>query len=234
MLFEGGGPDWFFLLSAADYPVADGNSVRRQLAETTCDAFIDARSLRPGEQGAAKLIGNPNPRLAHFATPENVAMKRRFYLSTEVWLPLLRFRPRIRIGRYTYRSGWEGRHPFRNGLLCFYGDHWFTGNRRAAAALLAKSPWMQALKRHYRFRTHVDESFHATVLANTPGLTLCLDNKRFAEWHGGGAHPIVLEAAHAQEALASGAFFARKVNATNGFAAAIDKALDAKPGAGAL
>jgi hypothetical protein len=228
MLYNGGGPDWFFLLSAVDYPVAAGRHVKRTLAEARCDGFVDARPLKDGQQGSAVLTGSYNPKLEHFAASDNVAIKKRFYLSTEYWVPLVRFSPRLRIGRYTYRPPWEGRHPFRGGFNCFYGDHWLTGNRRVAAALLSDDARMLSLKRHYRLRTQADESFYATVLANAANLILCLDNRRFAEWNGGGAHPISLQVEHAPEALASGAFFARKVSVASGFADAVDAALDAE------
>ena len=219
------GPDWFFLLSTVDYPVMDGREVRSRLAEANCDAFIDIRPLQADTQAAAALTGSSNRKLNHFASQGNVAIKRRFYLSNEYWIPVLRFRPRFRIGRITYRPPREGAHPFRDGFACFYGDHWFHANRRAAEALLIDDERMRRLKKHCRRRTQVDEAFFATVLANSPELTLCLDNKRFAEWNGGGAHPALLTEDHAAEALSSGAFFARKISHEGGCREAIDNAL---------
>jgi hypothetical protein len=186
--------------------------------------------MKSDARPAANLMGVPNPKLDHFATEKNLQIKRRFYLSTEYWLPVLRLRPRIRIGRYTYRPNWEGSHPFSANYSCYYGDHWFTGNRRAARALLQSDECQQKLKRHYRYRTQPDESFYATVLANTPGLTLWRDNKRFAEWNGGGAHPMVLSGSQVEEALASGAFFARKVVAGSEFVRRIERSLAVQRG----
>jgi hypothetical protein len=211
LLCEQADPDWFFLLSAADYPIMPAAAVRRELAQAECDAFADIRPLLPDEVGSARLTGRLNPKLNHFDSDENKGIKRRFYRSPQFWMPIIRFSPRLRPGKFTYRPHVDSPfHPYRDGIACYYGDHWFTANRRAAATLLTDSPLREKLFRHLRTRTQTDETFYLTMLANNPELTVCRDNRRFAEWNGGGAHPMFLTEAQLPEAFASGSFFARK------------------------
>jgi hypothetical protein len=228
LLHEGGGPDWFFLLSAADYPIMTASRVSSELAQAECDAFIDARPLLSGTSGAAELVDEFNPKLTHFESARNKVIKRRFYHSPQLWFPILRFRPRLRPGKFTVRPDVPSPfHPYRDGISCFYGDHWFTANRRAAAALLGASSLRTALARHLRTRTQVDETFYQTMLANAAGLRVSRDNRRFTEWNGGGAHPMLLTEQQLPEAFASGAFFARKFAAGTHLLDLIDARLQA-------
>jgi len=210
-LFEDVGPDWFFLLSTSDYPIMPGDAVRAELAATECDAFIDARPLDKANTGSARRLGEYNAKLAHFDSDANRALKYRFYCGRQLWVPIIRFKPRLRLGKFTIRTNGSGFHPYGPGFGCFFGDHWLTANRRAADALLETGGSTKLLRNHLINRTQPDETFYATVLSNTPGLTLCLDNRRFAEWNGGGAHPMALTQAQLPEAFESKAFFARKL-----------------------
>jgi hypothetical protein len=210
LLFARTQAEWFILLSASDYPIRKGREVIAELEAAECDAFLDLRALTPDASPRAEIVGPPNPQLRQFDNPVTNALKRRFYLSRQFWVPVLRMKPRLRLGKLTWRPAMEGRHPFRRGLGCFYGDHWFMANRKAIAALLDRNPTNLRLRRHYRDRTQPDESYYQTILANTPGLVICRDNRRFAEWNGGGAHPMFLTRDQLPAMLGSGAFFARK------------------------
>lgn len=222
LLYDNSDVDWFFHLSAADYPVCPSKRTRAELARASVDAFVDARPLIAGQQAAAEMTGNLNGQLTQFDTAGNRLRARRFYRSPQWWLPIIRFKPRLRVGRWTYRPDIDLNNPFKDGVTCFYGDHWFTANRKAVAALLERSPLNQALQRHYRNRVLPEESYYATLLANTPGLKICLDNRRFAEWNGGGAHPMILTAAQIPDIVASNAYFARKFDGSSSAITEID------------
>lgn len=217
-------PDWFILLSAADYPVMSGTLAKKLLADSKCDAFIDARPIDVSVVPACLTTGKHNPKLDHFDTVENRRMKRLFYVSRQLWLPIIRVTPKVRFGRATYRPDWEANHPYK-GWPCYYGDFWFMGNRSTAEILLNPTEKHWALRRHLRSRTHTDETFFQTIIMNEPGLRVCRDNKRFAEWNGGGAHPILLDEAQLDEVLGSGAFFARKFQRDAPIIDKIDKSL---------
>lgn len=209
-LFDETSVDWFFLLSASDYPVCSRKKVEQELAGGNVDAYVDARCFVTGQDFAAQITGDLNRQLTHFDSPANRVRVRRFYLSPQWWVPIIRFKPRLRLGKWTYRPDIEGNHPYKDGVTCFFGDHWFTANRKAVSALLEPTPLNRSLQRHYRQRVAPEESYYATLLANTPGLKICLDNRRFAEWNGGGAHPMLLTTAQVPDIIASNAFFARK------------------------
>lgn len=209
LLYRDGGPDWFFLLSAQDFPVMNGATVREEIEACACDAFIDLRPLDPDAKPGAELVGPENPRLQFYSSDWNRALKRRFYLSPQFWLPVPKLHPRPRIGKLTLRPPWEGSHPYGAGLECFFGDMWFGANRRAAEVLLRPTAKHDLLRRHFRNRTFSDESYWHTVLANTPGLRLWRDNRRFARW-GGNTGPETLNERDLAAIFTSDAFFARK------------------------
>ena len=218
-------PDWFVLLSASDYPITAGTDVRKQLAVTEFDVFLDARPVKGSSTPSCSTSCEPNPKLGHFDSVANHRITRLFYTSIEIWIPIIRFRPKLRLGRYTYRPGWKVRKVY-DDWPCFYGDHWFCGNSKTAKVLLAPTSKHLLLRRHLRHRTHTDETYFHTVIMNEAGLKVCRDNKRFAEWNGGGAHPMFLGPEQVDEMLASGAFFARKFEHDSPVLDQIDSALE--------
>jgi hypothetical protein len=219
-------PDWMMLLSAADYPVCPAASVLDELARSPYDAYLDARPVRGQPSGAATFAETPNSQLTHFELPGLRRLKWQFYVAAQVWLPIPKSRPHWRVGRITRPLPFAGIHPFRHGFAAYYGDHWFTANRRAAQSLLAPTREQKRLYRHLRLRAQADECYYQTILANTPGLNICLDNKRYAEWRGGNAHPVLVERQHVPAILASGAHFARKFALGSAAIPEIDRAID--------
>jgi hypothetical protein len=227
LLVETADPDWFVLLSATDYPVRSADAVLAELESSPFDAYVDARPVRGQAPGAATFGGEPNPKLDHFVLPSNIQLKWRFYVGAQLWAPVIKSRPKWRLGRVTLPLPFAAPGPFRAGFSAYYGDHWFTANRRAAAALLLDDDRAKALRKHLVRRAQADECYYQTILANTPGLRICLDNKRYAEWNGGGAHPVAVEIEHVPAILASGQHFARKFALTSPAIAEIDRAIDA-------
>lgn len=226
LLVESEDPDWITLLSATDYPVRAADEVLHELATSPYDAYLDTRLVRGQEPGVASFAGEPNPKLGHFVLPSNLRLKWQFYVGAQLWVPVPKNRPRWRIGRVTMPLPFAGPNPFGKGLSAYYGDHWFTANRRAIAALLDEGAMHQRLKKHLVRRAQADECYYQTILGNTPGLTICRDNKRYAEWNGGGAHPVAVEPGHVPAILASGAHFARKFARNAPAIAMIDRAVD--------
>lgn len=209
LLYRDGGPDWFFLLSAQDYPIMSGDRVRGELARAEVDAFVDIWPMEQGTQVAATLIGRGNPGLQHFGLEGYRKMRCRLQYRQQLWLPIVRFRPRVRIGRLTWRAPVKARHPFNHRFASFYGDLWFCANRKAARVLINPSPELLALQRYSRLRFLPEEGYFAIALGNTPGLKLCRDNHRFVKWQGED-HPKELDGTDAEEMLRSGNFFGRK------------------------
>lgn len=214
-LYEFSDPEWFVLLSAADFPICSAGAVLSELQNSRVDAFIDFHSIH--EKGAdivchASTVGKVNPHLYHFETEANRLMKKRHYTGAELWLPRLRRdRDKVRLGRQTVHLPlslpWS---PFGRSFKCFYGDQWFTANKKVATVLLNPSSDHLRLQRHLRSRSVPDECYYQSILCNDPSLILHRNNKRFAEWNGGGAHPQELTRDQWPKMFSSNAHFARK------------------------
>jgi hypothetical protein len=231
-LYDKADPDWFTLLSAADYPTALAAPVRSELSASGADVLIDFREPGMGEQEAADRFGARNPMLGHFEAPGNRLMTPRRYLAAQLWLPMLRQSASgVRLGRHTIGLPFPTPfHPFTQEFRCYYGDHWFTGSRRAATALLNPTPRERRLQTYLRRRACADECYYQTVLCNRPELTVQRDTRRFAIWNGGGSHPKTLESRDLDAILASGAHFARKFAASDPMLDSLDEVLRAQAG----
>lgn len=224
LLYKDGGPDWFVLLSASDYPLRTGSEVVAELAVSSFDAYLDIRPI--GEaRPKAMLQGKLNPKLGHLGYESIERVKRSHYLGAELWLPVIRRKPRWRLGRYTIHLPFTARNALPADFGFFHGDHWFTGNRKTAQILLNPNDQHLALQRHLRMRSSPDECYYQTVLANTPILSICLDNHRYADWTNLASHPADLSEADLPEAFASGAHFARKFTCGSTALDVIDKRL---------
>jgi hypothetical protein len=110
----------------------------------------------------------------------------------------------------------DWRSPFTAEFKCYYGDQWFTGNSRAAEALLNPVEKHMQLRHHLAFRVVADECYYQTILANSAGLKLSGATKRFVDWSqsAGGPHggesPKVLGLDDLPSIIASKSHFARK------------------------
>lgn len=223
LLYTDEGPDWFCLLSGADYPAARAEAVLKELELANCDAFLDVHQLG-ATPPQAHLVGTWNPSLDHLETLGQYRTKDRFYNKAQLWIPLIRSRPRLRLGRHTLYLPFNGSSPYSEEFGLWWGDHWFTANRRAAGVLLERTSDHCRLERHLKRRTFPEETYYQTILCNSPGLTICRDNRRFASWRGG-AHPITLTDADVPAILTSGAHFARKFAPNSPALDALDRAL---------
>lgn len=211
-LYEKSDPDWFTLLSPSDYPIAPAAQVRADLAASHADALMDFREPGMDEHQAAARFGPRNPMLAHFEAASNRAMTPRRYLAAQIWLPALRREKHgLRLGRNTISLPFKDPfRPFAPDFRCYYGDHWFSGSRRAAEALLNPTAREIRLGKYLRRRASADECYYQSVLCNRADLTVVRDNRRYAQWNGGGAHPVALGCADLDAMMGSGAHFARK------------------------
>lgn len=224
LLYELADPEWFCLLSGADYPAAKAEVVIDELRRADCDAFLDVHQI-DRVPPTAGIVGSWNPALEHLETEGQYRQKDRFYNKAQLWLPVIRRRPRLRLGRLTVPLPFRGPRPYREDLGLFWGDHWFSGDRKAAMALGSPTDDHRKLQRHLKWRAFPEETYYQTVLCSTPGLTICRDNKRFARWNGGGAHPSTLTEEDVPAILASGAHFARKFAPDSRALDALDRVL---------
>jgi hypothetical protein len=83
-----------------------GYKVRQILSQPVYDVYIDARPIDPSIKGVSSTFGEQNAKLDHFNSAGNQRLKRLFYTSREIWIPLHWFSPKLRLSRFTYRLGW--------------------------------------------------------------------------------------------------------------------------------
>jgi hypothetical protein len=189
------GPEWVVFLSGSDYPIKPGDRIVRELVDGTYDAYV-----------GHDLI---DPRL--FQRPWHELCWRR-YCGLRLQVPARRrgrwtTRPVIVYSRRTLLLD----APYSRRFRCYAGEFWFAANREAVEALLVDGFRRRALAARLEHRPSPAETYVSTVLANTPGLRLSPDCKRYVDWGAGtGAHPKTLTTADLPRLLESSAHFARK------------------------
>lgn len=183
-LYESSDPDWFFLLSGTDYPVAPAARVLNELDQSHFDAYME-----------------------HFRVdaPPAAGFPSTAYERYIAWTFRLRNRLVLNIGNPRIVLGFT---PFSAAYTCYAGDHWITANRRCARVILDDAP--PRLIKHLSRRATPEECFYQTVLCNHPELKISPDPKRYRDWSRGGGSPKTLEAADISSVVDSGAWFARK------------------------
>jgi hypothetical protein len=209
LLYQTATPDWFVLLSGADYPTMRADEVLADIASSGADALLDLREV-PSSPTKVSYPPPENPTLQHFVSAENLALAWRRYVGFSAWVPIVRAGPRI--GRYTMYFPFEMKRwsPFDAAFKCFYGDHWFSGNSKVAQILLTPTQKHLHLRRHLRWRVVPEECYYHSVLGNSPHVKILRATRRYSEWLGGGAHPQILTVNDLPAIISSRAHFARK------------------------
>ena len=185
-------PEWFVLLSAADYPIKPAGRIVRELMEGGYDAHIHHELVT--------TEGRDWQRLCHWRYMFHYpSLTRRFRFIQPIWWTLtlrgILCRPFL---------------PFSSKFRCFAGSQFFCANRRAAEHILEFQSREPALAAHYRSVDNPEESYFQCVLANAAHLKVHNCDYRYCDWTAGGAHPKTLALDDLQKLLASSAHFARK------------------------
>src|SRR5438270_1475024 len=167
LLYQGEAPDWFVLLGLSDYPIMAADRVLEQLRQTSADALLDYRSV-----GEPDLNVGPteNPSTDHFDYPENRRIAQRWYLETQVWLPIVRRKTGggWRLGRATkYLAMDYPFSPFGRSFRCYNGSHWFSGSRKAANILINPTRKHAKVRSYFGRRAVPEESYYQTILCNS-------------------------------------------------------------------
>jgi hypothetical protein len=128
--------------------------------------------------------------------------------------------------RYLHRMRLPGTHrhvpfarrpPFRDGLGLFIGDMWPNLSAAAMDHVRSQRERYPVVERYLARCQAPDEALLPTLLLNdAEHLDVVNDRKRFIRWTPGSPHPKVLTTADLDDVLASGDFFARKVDGERG------------------
>jgi hypothetical protein len=203
ILFAKNAPDWFVLLSGADYPIKPADKIVRDLSMSPYDAHIAHERIRYDH------YERDWQRVCHerycSAKLRVTAMNRKSGMATR----------EIRVSDPHMAAPFL---PFSSELRCFAGEHWFCANRSAADYLIAFHQTKPALANHYRnldsYGMFPEESYYQTVLCNAPHLTTSANHWRYIDWwtHAG-SRPKVLLMEDLPKLRESTAHFARKFDA---------------------
>lgn len=188
-------PEWFVLLSGADYPIRKAEQIERELTEGGYDAYVQHEWIQP----------------RRFERAWQQECYERYYGRT-VKLARVERRRRLRWRVHHIHSrripGFGS--PFSDEFRCYAGETWFTANRCAVRYVLEFHVHNPPLARWYERKSNVDESYVQTILGNAPGLRLCGDPKRYTDWSEDEPHPKTLTLEDLPTMVQSGAHFARK------------------------
>lgn len=207
-LYEWRPTDWFVFLSANDYPIKPGAAILSELSHSPFDAYVDYHPVP--DYPDLPPPGKPNFALST-RCPIWIRSAYDRYVARNLRYPGFNRKGRLCIRRLPLRHPrWIKESPFNNDLKCYAGDAWLTARAKCAPLLYADTDVSRRLVRHYRRRLIPDESFFQTVLGNSAGLSLCNDNKRFADWSSGKPNPKWLGMEDLPALLNSNHHFARK------------------------
>lgn len=204
-------PDWFYILSAADYPILESSNILDSLANSHNDAYIDFRIIPAGPDlpvgewpYSAQLDGNE---LARYRYLQSTLAP--YVLDAYESAPTVREADRL-LAQYTDRMTVDAKRRLPSNQQCYVGDHWITANRKTAQILLADAPLRRELLEYFRHCEVPDEAFYQTLLCNRMDLRLRADNLRFSDWGEERRRPRTLDENDVPLMLRSGAHFARK------------------------
>jgi hypothetical protein len=189
-------PDWFILLSGADYPIKTAKKILDDLSSSRYDAHMHHEEI-------IYKVYKQNIKMS--VIWQILAHQR--YCSYELFsIPFLKnFTIRLEHPLLT-----KPFLPFYEKLRCFTGSQWFCANQRAAEYIIEFHSQKNPLTSHYRHRMFADESYFHTILANAPHLKLKNDDYRYVDWSTKAAHPKTMVMEDLPRLLASSCHFARK------------------------
>ncbi|WP_341529209.1 beta-1,6-N-acetylglucosaminyltransferase [Nostoc sp. UHCC 0302] len=188
-------PDWFVLLSGADYPIKTARQILDDLTSNPYDVYIQYEQItyKTYKQDLKPNMLWQKNSYQRYCTK---SFSFHYFKNLEISLdhPLLT-KPFL---------------PFSKKLACFSGSQWFCANRKAANYIIDFHSQKNALTLYYSKIKYADESYFQTVLANAPHLKLKNDRRRYIDWSASGCHPKTLLMEDLPNLLASSAHFARK------------------------
>ena len=210
LLYTTDDPDWFCLLSGADYPAARADVVLKELELANCDAFLDVHQL-DNVRPQARVVGKVESVVGPPGNSQPVQDQGPFLQQGAAVATSDQESSKAAIRKAYVSFAARGTVVLILSTLACFGVT--TGSLLIA---VRPKPWLapttdrRRLERHLKRRAFPEETYYQTVLCSSRGLTICRDNRRFAVWNGGGAHPMTLTDAEVPAILASGAHFARK------------------------
>ncbi len=177
---------WFLLISGQDYPAQPLTLTEAQLDASDADASL--RYFPVTDDPSSDVI-------AWQAKCRERYLRRRRIPGDRRSIPFPR------------------RHPFRGGLQLFIGDMWVNLARPAVEHILKQDEQLPQIRRYFSTCSVPDEALVPTLLLNNAEhLRILPERRRFIRWVPKQWHPLILTESDATDVMASGDFFARKVD----------------------
>jgi hypothetical protein len=205
--------DWLTVISGQDYPARPIAAFESMLAGSGADAFLTYDRVTAADRhlndryrfAYRRVSGGPLPRLLRARDLYDRVFNRA--------QPFLRIQTGPRgtfVGRRARPSVMELPIPV------YKGWSWITLRRPAVEAVFAALEHRPELLERYAHTLCPDESFFATLVVNTPELTVCNASLHYADWRPGQAGPQFLSIADLAAIRSSKQWFARKIDTLTG------------------
>lgn len=194
-------PDWFVLLSGADYPIKTARQILGDLTSSSYDAYIQYEKIT---YQTYKDDLEPNMLWLKNSYQRYCTKSFSFYYSNKYFAQL---NIQISLEHPLLTKPFL---PYSKQLACFSGSQWFCANRKAAEYIIDFHEQRSVLTLHCGKVKHSEETYFQTILANAPHLKLKNDRRCYIDWSDGGCHPKILLMEDLPNLLDSSAHFARK------------------------
>lgn len=195
-------PDWFILLSGADYPIKPANHIINDLKSSLYDVHMHYEKIEYGcfERDWQRLCYDR-------------------YCGKKFMIPWINRKFKLSKGQIVFRHPFFSKqfHPFSEAFPCFAGEHWFCANRKAANYLLDFHNDKSEIASYYQsldpYTVVPEESYYHSIFCNAQNLKVSQNHWRYIDWSGGGSHPKTLGIDDLIKIKNSPAHFARKFDA---------------------
>lgn len=203
-------PEWFILLSGADYPIKTAEKIAGDLLASPYDVHIEHEMIQLKDYRRDWHRGRDG-----YSVIDNIELCLRRYCALKIRIPSVsrKLKYKVRAMRLYSPLLVAPFLPFGEDFQCHVGEHWFCANRAAAEYLLEFHRTKPTLANHYRkfddFTIFPEESYYQTVLCNAPSLKISKNHFRYIDWSQN-IHPKTLVIEDFPKLHSSPAHFARK------------------------
>ncbi len=214
--------DWLTNLTGQDYPIRPLSEMVEFLGATDYDGFIDAKPL-PDMDAEERRMAQDRYYFHYWRLPAN-PYYYRVPKPLRGWLARSRATLNRTQGFVRMIPGFKNsptrfgmrciNPPYSSSFRCCMGSSLWSLSRHAVRYMLEYLANNPQIERHYASTFAPSESILLTVLLNNPALAIFPDNLRFMRWGktGTSAGPDTLSLADLPELIASGKYFARKID----------------------